>query len=1165
MRLSLWLALAALVLAIASAPFASALHEDEYGSDFFLRDHIGVPTRSVLQPDGTLLALTDSHVVAAVAPNSGAVRWRRVLPEAEVPLALAAHQKAVLTVSAAANATVLRLWFADQGDLIWERSFTASAHSNAACPVASVAAAFTGADADGDGVSEIALLCGATVRTLSGLTGATLATTVATGSAAAISTPGKSSVAVCAASALAVLPGGVVAAVCAAPAASALTVAYFSAPGATSASASELSAPAATVTVALPGPVSALAASAALLTVATADGAVLTVTLPATLAAATAAAAAKSLTAAPAPLPTAFKTSGSVTVTAASPVSGTVLVSHPSAGVVALSFSAAAAVTVTATVGPGGVICGVSDSSAAAPLRAFLPPSAADAAPLLQPAPAPAAPVVLPAWAAGRGAVHSCRAGPGARVAAVFADGSAALLSLSLPTVAGAGAGVAALWVREEGLAEIELIKIAPLPSETGLLGAAAAAGARPLLAAPAWLIALLPAALRPSASSGSNSGSSATMGGAGDRKDRFAVPPSGAPSKPAHRDAFGSRQAMVAVTRRGLAVGLASDSGALLWRRYLFAASACDARAVLMATSTPTGTAAGTAVSSSAATVTVSRAQATMWGPNDMVLSLAASFSSAAAQNTAVPSTAESASSTVTVGLAVRLAPWTGALLPAPVLAAAPAPAATAASAPGPAAAAAKLISARACPAFLPLPLLPTTLAAIPEPDSHHAPAAAAADGAPAAVAGVASATGVAAALSGAVARALQAAVALSSPAAAPLTALPSVLFVADASHASDAFLPENNSNKVGSAMRDEGLPVAVVARPDSGVTAARALALLAVPVALTVADRPRGVVSSWSLSAASVAATAAADKSSKGVLCARALPTWGHSVGRGASLAAVAAADAGERIGSAVRVVGDHRGALTKAVDRELLVLAVAAPAGVEVRLLAAATGETRDAWTLAGLAPPLLLAVAENSVTVAGWAPARGRHEVMVIDSYLNNNNNNIANSTGSSGDVVALTQTFTLPHAPRAWVATSTGRGLTAKDLVLATEAGRVIPLSRSLLDARRPLAPTTEDREEGLVPYAPALVVPPAHWLSLNHTLPRARMVVSAPAALESVSLVAVAGLDLYLRRAAPAGLFDVLADSFDAPFLLLTVLAVAAATALAWARVSAKAEEKEWR
>jgi hypothetical protein len=1038
MRVSLIVAILAIL-----ASLSSALHEDEYKTDFFVREHIGTPVSSHIAADGAFVALTESNVVGAISPD-GSLAWRRVLPEAETPVALVPHKKAVLTVSASPSATVLRLWYAEVGDLIWETEFTADGAAPGPCPAGALDVLFTGIDTDGDSFSELALVCGGRFSLLSGLTGRSLWSGPLAGAGPVTQ------------AALTILASGAPAVALVAPnAPSALTVAFPTDPATAAASPS--------LSLALPSGarVRAVAAAGVVVVAAlespAAGATVLAAALPAAAPTTGAAAPALAPVLVPAPVPAelaaaAAAAPASVTLAAAA-AAGTVTVIVPAAGAAALTTSTTAVgatlapatvVLVGASAGAGAIVCAPAAAPApTAPLRALAPPTHALAAPLLwadaaapaaaaaaAPAAAAAAAQPLGAWAAGRGAATACAAAAassahgGRLLSVIFADGSAALVSLS-PSAA--GLTVEPLWSRDEGLAAIAAVRFVPLPAARGLhlgaettsVAAAAAAAAR-------------------------------------------AGPGAGAP----HRDSFGLRQAIVAVTRRGVALCIDSLSGHTLWRRVLLPASADAA----------------------AAAVSVSDVHSALWAPEDLALVL--SFAPQAAG-------AEAGAQASVCSVALRLNPWTGAALAAPAAAPLAAAAAGLACAPAwdSAAAASTLVAL--------LPMRATTAVILPE-----AAAGASVDAAAeAAVAVGAGSTGAAAA----------------HPAR-------SLLLLVDASAAARAqTLP----------------PAVVVAHPDARAPAAAVAAALArTPVVLTVADAARGHLSAWTLSAGG----------------ARLL--WAHTVGAGAALAAVATAAAGEAVGSAVRIVGDHKGTLVKAVDRELVAAAIADDTGVELRLLRASTGVLIESQLLPGLAQPVRVAVSENSVVLTAWAPARGRHELTVVDLYAAPA---AGAASGAAPAPAAVSQSFALPWAPRTLGFTATGHGLSSKDVLVASETGRLVALPRSLVDARRPLVPTQDDKEEGLVPYSPLLAVPPHAWLSLNHTLPRVSLVVAAPAALESTAIVASVGLDFFVRRTTPSGRFDVLAEDFDSFFLLVTVAAVVAATLFAWSRMNVRAVEKEWR
>ena len=160
-----------------------------------------------------------------------------------------------------------------------------------------------------------------------------------------------------------------------------------------------------------------------------------------------------------------------------------------------------------------------------------------------------------------------------------------------------------------------------------------------------------------------------------------------------------------------------------------------------------------------------------------------------------------------------------------------------------------------------------------------------------------------------------------------------------------------------------------------------------------------------------------------------------------------------------------------------------------------------------------------------------------------------------------------KSFVFPYDISALATTSTKFGITTKDLigqdilssvlhiahpsscVVATKNHRVQSFSRHMLNPRRPNRKTTaEEQEEYLVAYDPLLPNDPKRVVSHHYDVrimtyhpcsekliyfiqvAKAVKVVSAPALLESTSLVLTFGLDMFLTRVAPSNTFDVLSE-----------------------------------
>ena len=70
--------------------------------------------------------------------------------------------------------------------------------------------------------------------------------------------------------------------------------------------------------------------------------------------------------------------------------------------------------------------------------------------------------------------------------------------------------------------------------------------------------------------------------------------------------------------------------------------------------------------------------------------------------------------------------------------------------------------------------------------------------------------------------------------------------------------------------------------------------------------------------------------------------------------------------------------------------------------------------------------------------------------------------------------------------------------------------------------------------------------------------------VTAPALLESTSLVFAFGLDMFVSRVAPSGTFDVLSESFNKAQLVLTISGLAVAIMFTRPMVQRKRLREKW-
>ncbi|CAO3582557.1 unnamed protein product [Absidia cylindrospora] len=135
-------------------------------------------------------------------------------------------------------------------------------------------------------------------------------------------------------------------------------------------------------------------------------------------------------------------------------------------------------------------------------------------------------------------------------------------------------------------------------------------------------------------------------------------------------------------------------------------------------------------------------------------------------------------------------------------------------------------------------------------------------------------------------------------------------------------------------------------------------------------------------------------------------------------------------------------------------------------------------------------------------------------------------------------------FAFPYPVQAMGVTTTRNGVSTRDIIFALPSHQILTVNKRLLDPRRPTsAPTKDDQEEQLLPYAP---IPEERKMFLTYNLEviGIQHIISAPALLESTSLIYAYGLDSYFTRDSPSRQFDVLSEDFSKSQLLLTIIAL---------------------
>ncbi|KAJ6621455.1 hypothetical protein B0H10DRAFT_2163080 [Mycena sp. CBHHK59/15] len=171
-------------------------------------------------------------------------------------------------------------------------------------------------------------------------------------------------------------------------------------------------------------------------------------------------------------------------------------------------------------------------------------------------------------------------------------------------------------------------------------------------------------------------------------------------------------------------------------------------------------------------------------------------------------------------------------------------------------------------------------------------------------------------------------------------------------------------------------------------------------------------------------------------------------------------------------------------------------------------------------------------------------------------LSDRSSDMSAFSAESINVEALEQSYVFAHGITAITTTSTKFGITAKDVILATQNNKIHTIPRRLLNPRRPKnrKPTAEEQqEEQLLPYDVIVPDDPRRTVSHEYEVAKTRNIITSPALLESTSLVFAYGLDLFLTR-----------QEFNKAQLVLTVFGLGMGIVVAKPMVRRKRLRERW-
>ncbi|CAK7262791.1 hypothetical protein SEPCBS57363_000224 [Sporothrix epigloea] len=188
-----------------------------------------------------------------------------------------------------------------------------------------------------------------------------------------------------------------------------------------------------------------------------------------------------------------------------------------------------------------------------------------------------------------------------------------------------------------------------------------------------------------------------------------------------------------------------------------------------------------------------------------------------------------------------------------------------------------------------------------------------------------------------------------------------------------------------------------------------------------------------------------------------------------------------------------------------------------------------------------------------------------------SVVSQNGGNSASSNSLLLLPSVSSATFVVGSRLTALAVTQTRQSITVRQvLAYVPRLHGIVGLPRvgAVLDPRRPVgrAPTPQEMEEGLTPYAPQLEMDPRLILSHERSLLGIETIVTAATHVESTSLVLAFGrVDVFGTRVAPSLAFDLLDKGFGKLSMLGTVAALAASVFLLRPMVAKKQINLRWQ
>ncbi|XP_029634121.1 ER membrane protein complex subunit 1 [Octopus sinensis] len=213
------------------------------------------------------------------------------------------------------------------------------------------------------------------------------------------------------------------------------------------------------------------------------------------------------------------------------------------------------------------------------------------------------------------------------------------------------------------------------------------------------------------------------------------------------------------------------------------------------------------------------------------------------------------------------------------------------------------------------------------------------------------------------------------------------------------------------------------------------------------------------------------------------------------------------------------------------------------------------------------PVNVVHSENWVVYNFYNQKNRRNEMVVLEMYEGKEQSN-STAFSSLNPILAplvTRQAYIFPAYISNMAATVTEKGITSKHVIVALKFGGLLSVPKAFLDPRRPVTPTQQHMEEGIIPYMPEIPINIEAIVNYNKSVYGISGIYTGSAGLESTSLILGYGLDLFYTRVNPSKMFDVLKDDFDYIFISSVLIGMIVVSVVSQKLAARKALNRAWR